>query len=60
MKEEIRKRDQERTERIRDRFDFVRDKNNTTSQIIQKFIHETKDVDISLEDIDRFVTKYMR
>lgn len=59
MKEEIRKRDQERTEKIRDRFDFVRDKNNSTAQIIQKFIHETKDVDIALPDIERFINKYM-
>lgn len=59
MKEEIRKRDQERTEKIRDRFDFVRDKNNSTAQIIQKFIHETKDVDIALPDIERFINRYM-
>lgn len=59
MKEEIRKRDQERTERIRDRFDFVRDKNNSTPRIIQRFIHETKNVDIPLSEIERFVNKYM-
>lgn len=59
MKEEIRKRDQERTERIRDRFDFVRDKNNSTAQIIQRFIHETKDIDIALPDIEKFINKYM-
>lgn len=59
MKEEIRKRDQERTERIRDRFDFVRDKNNSTPKIIQRFIHETKNVDIPLSEIERFVNKYM-
>ena len=59
MKEEIRKRDQERTEKIRNRFDFVRDKNNSPAVIIQKFIHETKDVDIPLGEIEKFVNKYM-
>lgn len=60
LKEEIRKKDQKKMEEIRDRFDFVRDKNNSPSYIIQRFIQETRHIDLPLDEIEKFVTKYLR
>lgn len=60
LKEEIRKKDQKKMEEIRDRFDFVRDKNNSPSYIIQRFIQETRHIDVPLDAIEKFVTKYLR
>lgn len=60
LKEEIRKKDQKKMEEIRDRFAFVRDKNNSPSYIIQRFIQETRHIELPLDEIEKFVTKYLR
>ena len=59
LKEEIRKKDEEKTEEIRSRFQFVTDKNLSIPEIIQRFIMETKKVDLPIDEIDGFVQKYL-
>ena len=60
LREKTAKEDAKKTEEIRNRFSFISDRDKTPSQIIQQFIYSTKMREIPIDQIDRFISKYIQ